>query len=102
MDWKNNLKTVGKTVASAFTEVSQVDKQQQRMDRLQSLDPDDLQVEHVMVTYELLMRLEMIDKEVVRIRNNVVFWFWVFMVGLFFGGIFLVMGVGAALIGLAG
>lgn len=86
MDWKNNLTNVANKAADIFTtsRIKPPTAREQLRDRLEDMDPDDLLVEQVYMQHELLNRMEVINGEVARIRNNVVFFFWIFILSIVF------------------
>jgi len=101
MSWKTNLEAASVALNKTFTRESPAERRQKEIERLENMDSHDLMVEQIMVTSNMLTRLEGMDRELVRIRNNVVFFFWVFILSIVFWIFALIAGLGSMMAGMA-
>lgn len=91
MDWKTNLKAA-KMAFSQGMKKSKMTPRQELEEDLQKMNEKEIAMEQVLMLHDINKRLAMVDKEVLRIRNNVVFFFWVTMVFFFFWIILIAVG----------
>lgn len=83
MNWKTNLKAAKMAFSKGMTEAKKSPRGKM-IDELTGLNQEQLSIEQILVFQDMLKRLQLIDREVVRIRNNVIFFFWVFILSILF------------------
>lgn len=83
MNWKTNLKAAKMAFSKGMAETKKTPREKM-IDELTGLNQEQLSIEQILVFQDMLKRLQLIDREVVRIRNNVIFFFWVFVLSILF------------------